>query len=286
MRMHLKLGRLATCAIAAGLVLVAGNVSRAQSVIIGNFETPALDNYDTDGTFNSPSPTLSQGTVGVTLGSSSLESQQGSGGSGSETKIIANENFWGPATGNLANVPGAIAALGTPGATLSYNLNLTNAYLNGDPTGQNAQFNSYAQSNVIAITLFGTSGGTAGGLNIFAQETFSSAVDTDSSGQNATWSGVDGNRELTWALSSFTGTDPANGQTETLAQIIDNPANVVQDSKIGWSEQGGEDSPVSQQSGPLIMFWDDVQLNVPEPASLSLLGFSAIGLIMRRNRKA
>src|SRR5664280_3361669 len=174
--------RLLGATLVAGLFCGMTGTSLGQ--VIGNFETGALDGWGSDG--GPGSPTLSQGTTGVTLGSFSLQSANPQG------------SFWGPATGNLIG-EGFGGALQSA-TTLSYDLTLNNAALNGGTAG----FNGFAQNNELAITLFGN----AGALNLFIQESWSTAGISDSSGQSAGWNGVDGTRHLVWDLTKFTAVDP------------------------------------------------------------------------------
>jgi PEP-CTERM motif len=242
------------------IALIAGLAHTSFGVVIADFETGTLDSWNTDGTFNAPSPTLTQSSTGVTSGSFSLSAQQGTPG-----------NFWGPATGNLIG-EGFGSALQNA-STLSYSLTLNSISLNGG----SGSFGGFAQDNVIAITLFGP------GINLFIQENFSAvAGDTDSSGKNATWSGVDGTRTITWSLSQFTAVDPTTSNTETVSQILANNPGIT-DAKIGFAEQTGG------SAGSPVFFFDNVQLNpVPEPSTIALAGFGGIAalLAIRRNRKS
>jgi hypothetical protein len=242
-------------------LMVGGLACASYGQVIGNFETGALDNWDTDGTFGT-APVLSQSTTGVTLGTYSLSSQ------GSPS------SYWGPATGNL--VSGGLLSALQGAATLSYSLTLNSAALNGG----SGNFNGYAQDNAIAISLYGN----GGALNLFIQKSFSTgAGDTDSLNQGAGWNGVDGTRTITWNLSSFTAVDPTTSNTETVSQIIANNPGIV-DAKIGFVEQtGGATGTVGNPT----FFFDDVQLvPAPEPSSVALAGLGLTGLFgIRRFRK-
>ena len=71
----------------AAISLACTSVSHAQ------VNTTPNDSWDTDGTFNSPSPVLSSSTTGATLNTHSLAAQN------------LTANFWGPATFNLVAAP-------------------------------------------------------------------------------------------------------------------------------------------------------------------------------------
>jgi len=244
-----------TC-VAAGLA----QAGFGASVNIGDFETVTLDGWGTDGTFNAPSPTLSQSTVGVTSGFFSLASQNPAA------------NFWGPATGNLIG-EGDAGALQNA-STLSYDLTLNSSALNGG----SGNYSGFAQGNEIAITLYGN--GSA--LNLFVQENWGTAGVSDSLGQNAQWNGTDGTRHLVWDLTKFTGLDPTTGHTEDVAQILANNPGIV-DAKIGFAEQTGG---ASGTVGDPIFYFDNVQLNlVPEPSSLALSALGAIVCLLGLRRR-
>jgi hypothetical protein len=264
-------------------LLVALSVATLSVASIGyaQVNTTPNDSWDSDGTFNSPSPTLSQSTTGATLNTHSLAA----------TNLAAN--FWGPATFNLTADPTIRTALANA-TQLSYTINMNAVDLNGG----SGSFNGFAQDNEIAITLFAPTGGPSGGLNFFMQDAWGVAGVSDSSGQSATWSGVDGNRTLVWDLTKFTATDPNTRSTKTLGQFLATYPDIT-DSKIGFAEQtGGGTSTV----GDPTMFWDNVKLldaqgntlavigdfeAVPEPGSLLLLGLAVPGLLVaRRYRKS
>ena len=188
--MH-ALRNIAVC-LAASAMIGLGNHASAQTVI-GNFETVGLDGWGTNG--GPGNPALGQGTVGVTLGNFSLDS------------TIAQGSYWGPSTGNLANATDISAMENS--TQLSYDMTLSALYING------GSFSGYAQSNAMAIQLYSPTANAGGVLNLWIQESFG-AGDTDSLGQNATWSGVDGTRHITWNLNNFTATDPNTSTTKTL----------------------------------------------------------------------
>ncbi len=249
--------RLLGAAFVAGLFC--GMTGTGLGPVIGNFETGTLDGWGSDG--GPGSPTLSQSTTGATLGSFALQSATAQGG------------FWGPATGNLIGEGFGGALQGA--TTLSYDLTLNNSALNGGTAG----FNGFAQDNELAITLFGN----AGALNLFIQANWSAAGISDSSGQSAGWNGLDGTRHLVWDLTKFTAVDPADSQTETVAQILaHNPG--ITDAKIAFVEQTGN---ATASVGPAVFYFDNVQLNgVPEPtmAALVLLGGCLMPIARRWRR--
>ena len=245
--------------LAASAMIGLGNIASAQTVI-GNFETPALDGWGTNG--GPGSPTLTQGTVGVTLGSFSLDS------------TIAQGSFWGPSTGNLANATDISAMENS--TQLSYDMTLDALYING------GSFSGYAQSNAMAIQLYSPTANAGGVLNLFMQESFG-AGDTDSSGENAEWNGVDGTRHITWSLANFTATDPNTGTAKTVDQFLTAYGSQITSMQIDFVEQVGGGTAATSS-----FFFDDVALNgspAPEPATMALLGLGAAALIRRRARK-
>lgn len=226
---------------------------------IGDFETSSLDGWGSDG--GPGSPTLSQGTVGVTSGSFSLKS------------TIAQGGFWGPSTGNLVSISNILAN----STQLSYDLTLNSADINGG----SGNFSGYAQSNELSIQLYSPSSGS--NINLFIQKNFSTAGISDSSGQNATWSGVDGTRHIVWDLTKFTATDPHTSTTKTVAQFLNTYSDFT-DIKINFVEQTGGGTPV----GPTSFYWDKVQLNAnaaPEPITFGILGLGALAIVCRRSRR-
>lgn len=232
--------------------------AQAQTVI-GNFETSSLDGWGTNG--GPGSPTYAQSTVGVTLGNYSLATVAPSGA------------YWGPSTGNLV----ADSSLLAQATQLSYDLTLNSTALNGG----SGNFSGYAQDNTIAVQLFSPS--TGSNLNLFMQESFSAAGLSDSSGQNATWSGVDGTRHIVWDLTKFTATDPVGGGTKTLSQFL-NTYKDFTSVQIDFVQQIGGGSPVA----PGTFYWDNVAINAqaaPEPMSLSFLGLGALALLKKKLRK-
>ena len=178
----------------------------------------------------------------------------------------------------------------TNATTLSYSLTLNSSDLNGG----SGSFGGFAQDNELAITLFANPGGPSGGLNLFIQEPWSTAGLTDSSGQSATWSGVDGTRTLVWDLTKFTAVDPNTRTTKTVGQFLAAYPDIV-DSKIGFVEQTGGGSPVGNPT----FFWDNVNLidasshatvigdfePVPEPTSLALMGLAIPALVVIAKRR-
>jgi hypothetical protein len=236
-----------------------------------------------------PSVTFtSQSTFGVTLGTNALQTGANQGA------------FWGPATGNLV-AQGFFNAL-RDSSTLRYDLTLQSAQINGG----SGNFDGFAQANVIAIQLFHSGGaGTtfpSGGFFPFIQKDFTAGGGTDTSGQNGTWSGVNGTRSITWNLNNFTTTDPTftdpNAQ-RTLNQLLtDHPD--MQGAAIYFVQQAGNASaPVGQSR----FFFDNVRLvdsggttlgtignfeAVPEPGTLALAALAVPPMVVaiRRRRAA
>jgi hypothetical protein len=242
-----------------------------------------VDGWGSDGGPGSPTYT-SQSAFGVTLGTNALQATTAQGG------------FWGPSTGNLVG-QGFLSALQN-GARISFDLTLLSQQINGG----SGNFSGFAQGNEMAWQLFAPSGtaGLPNGINIFSQVNFTVGNGTDTSGQGATWSGVDGTRTITFDLSTFMGTDPNDGQTKSVRQLLMlYPA--IPDAKFDFTEQTGGGTPV----GPASFFYDNVRIldgtggslalignfePVPEPTSLILAGLAVppaiVAIRRRRNAKA
>ena len=174
---------------------------------------------------------------------------------------------------------------------IQYDLTLINQQLNGGN-----QFSGFAQNNEMTVQLFSNAGGTfPSQYNKFVQVGFVAANGQDSSGQNATWSGVDGTRTLKWDLSTFMAQD-TDGATKTIGQILGVHPD-MQDAKIDFVQQlGGGSAPGN-------FFWDKVQLldagnsvlatignfePVPEPSTMALAALAVPPVIaaIRRRRAA
>jgi hypothetical protein len=255
-------------ALAAAVALAVAPAARAQ-----------VDMWGTDGGPGTPPTTYtSQSAFGVTTGTNALQATTPQGG------------FWGPSTGNLLN-QGFLSAMQNA-TTISFDLTLIGTQINGG-----ANFAGFAQSNEMAVQLFSNSGGSLpSGISLFVQKNFAAANGTDTSGQSATWSGVDGTRTITYDLTQFTATDPTTGSTETIGQILMNHPD-IQDGKIDFVEQvGGGTAPNAN------FFFDNVRLldaggnnlatigdfeAVPEPSTFALAGLAVPALIgmVRRRRK-
>jgi hypothetical protein len=248
----------------------------------------ALDGWGTDGFIAPPIILSAETTLGITVGTQSLRS-------------VANQgSFWGSSTGNL------IAGTGQgPGGTtlsrlaqlqqatrISFDLTLLSAQINGG----SGNFSGFAQANELAFQVFsGPVPSLPTGINIFSQRNFTTGNGTDTLNQNATWSGVDGTRTITFDLTAFTGVDPTDGQTKTIAAILLAHPD-IQDAKFGFVQQTGGGSPV----GPSSFFYDNVRLlgtggvtlatignfePIPEPTSLLLASLAVPPIVWRIRRR-
>lgn len=273
----------------AGFALILAGMGVLAIPQIGSAQV-LYDGWGSNG-FITPPITLGYSNIGVTLGTSSLISTKPQGG------------FWGPGTGNLITGEGQ----GPGGSNLSrlaemqqatkiaMDLTLLSAQINGG----SGNFTGFAQANVIVVQLFSNAvPSLPSGINVFAQRSFNTATDTDTSGQNATWSGVDGTRTVTFDLTTITATDPTDGQTKSVGAILLAHPD-IQLAKFGFTEQTGGGSPV----GPTNFFYDNVRLlgsggqtlavignfePIPEPGSLILASLAIPPVIraIRRRRAA
>jgi hypothetical protein len=255
---------LAGAAIVGALGLASASMASLPAVI-GNFETPALDGWGTDG--GPGNPVLAQSnTIGVTLGQFSLKATNPQSG------------FWGPATGNLITTNRADLQAA---ARLSLDLTLIGTELSGDGT----PFSGFAQSNELAITLFGAGIGPGGSdLNLFIQKQWAGLAGagvSDSKNHAAQWAGDDGTRTLVWDLTKFTANDPNTGTPKSVAQFLAAYPGIT-DSKICFVAQAGGGTGQTTN-----FYFDNVRLDVvPEPGSLALLGLGGLTLVVRRRRSA
>lgn len=239
-----------------------------------------VDGWGSDGGPGSPTY-ISQTAFGVTLDTHALQSVNAQGG------------FWGPSTGNLIS-QGFLSALSN-GARLSFDLTLLSQQINGG----SGTFSGFAQANELAFQVFAPAGTPSlpTGINLFVQRNFTTGGGTDTSGQNATWSGVEGTRTITFDLSTFTATDPSDGQTKTIAAILTAHPDIPS-AKFDFVQQMGGGSPV----GPGSFFYDNVRIlngsggslglignfePIPEPTSIILASLAVPPAIMaiRRRRK-
>ena len=251
----------------------------------------ALSGWGTDGFIQPPVTLAASTTIGVTVGTQSLRSTVNQG------------NFWGPSTGNLITGTGQGPG-GTPMSQLaamqqatriSFDLTLLSAQINGG----SGNFTGFAQGNEMVFQIFSNAvPSLPNGINLFVQRNFAAANGTDTSGQSATWSGVDGTRTITFDLTQFTGVDPTDMQTKTCAAILLAHPD-IQDAKSGFTEQTGGGAPV----GPPSYYYDNVRLlnaagltlatignfePIPEPGSLILASLAVPPVVaaIRRRRKA
>jgi hypothetical protein len=231
-------------------------------VVIGNFENGSLDGWQAPpGQSGNPTLTTVPGSTTTppsnTLGSGVLQVNIGSGA------------FWGANSVNLVSTP-QLRDEFIHATSISYDLTILGNQLNG---GAAAGFNGFAQSNEMAIN--------ASVANTFSQRGFNTASgDSDSLGHSAQWSGADGTRTLSYDLSHFTVTDPTGGNMETYQQFVAAHPELT-DVRFWFVTQFGGGNAGTTGN----FYFDNVRLtgvNVPEPASLGLLGLFSCGLGLRR----
>ena len=149
----------------------------------GTHDPTFLDGWE-DITTNPPDTVLSVSTTfGVSQGKGALRVDVDNG-------VGA---YWGIRSPNIVDLLAA-------GVTeFGYDLTLDNKELNGGAYGGNGDdsFNGYAQNNELAVQISTPTNG-------FIQRDFGTAHGTDSLNTNATWSGVNGTRTITWDLTTFT----------------------------------------------------------------------------------
>lgn len=233
-------------------------------VVIGNFENGSLDGWQpapgqTDNPMLSSVPGSSTTPPSNTLGDSVLKVTVNSGG------------FWGPISENLLSTPNLRNAF-INATSISYDLTIIGSELSGTDT-----FNGFAQSN--EMTINSNVNGT------FSQHAFdATAGDSDSLGLNAQWNGMDGTRTLTYNLANFTVTDPTTKVKETYQQYVAAHPELT-DLRFWFVTQFGNGNAAPTGN----FYFDNVVLNgvsnIPEPASLSILGFGLSSLAIRRHRR-
>ncbi|HMB95740.1 MAG TPA: PEP-CTERM sorting domain-containing protein [Tepidisphaeraceae bacterium] len=261
-----------------GLISMAGMARMAHAdVVIGDFETTALDGWGTDGgdaSFNGDTVHLAQAATGVTLHTHALAATQHGGG------------FDGVASGNIVTQVG-LATL-TTATQLSYDETFLSSqiFTSTDPNDPNNP--SFAQSNELIWSING-SGGSLGTstVNLHGQKTVAVAHVTDSSttvnGNRGTWSGSDHTAHLTWDLSVFTVLDPTDSVIKSYTAILAAHPDATWNLLFQIPLQSG-DSTANGDPGPATFFFDNVVLHtVPEPASLGLLALT--GLVGLRRRR-
>jgi hypothetical protein len=272
--------------IGVGMVVFGAATICHADTVISNFEDSTLDQWGTDGGPGETqfiSPSYSQSTTGVTLGSHSLAVTQPAG----------SDNYWGPSTGNLVS-QGFLTAL-TTAPRLAYDLTM---YGSDIFTEDNPSASNFAQSNELLIEISWASGGalTTKGSTFLQQSVASNhgnatdslmAIQT-SGGQ---WNGVDGTRTISWDLSKFsmTVTGFGNGNFRTFLSTF---FTQIRDVKFDFVQQVGDMSSDSHNYGsnddplfsapPDTFFFDNVRL-VPEPVSVGGIVMLSV-LALRRRR--
>lgn len=238
---------------------------------------PALDGWGSAGSVGNPAPVYSQSTtLGVTVGVGALKTVNPQGG------------FWGPSTGNFTGTPSYNAL--RDATTLAFDVTMIGTEMSGD--GSN--FSGFAQTNELSIQLFSNPGGTLpNGINLFIQRTWAASAGTDSRNHAAQWAGDDGTRTITYELAGFSGVDPTDNQTKSVAQLMTEHPD-IQLAKINFVQQmGGGVAPGA-------WYWDNVRLlnaggttlatignfePVPEPTSLALSALALPAMVAIRRRR-
>ncbi|HMB95352.1 MAG TPA: PEP-CTERM sorting domain-containing protein [Tepidisphaeraceae bacterium] len=270
-------------AISLALVVCLSVVARyAQAdVVLGDFETTALDAWGTDGgdaSFDHNVPFYAQSTTGVTLNSHSLAVTQNVNPAG------LNDHFDGPATGNLVTQVGLNNL--TNAVQLSYDETFlsTELFQTKDPNDPNSP-PTFAESRNLIWSIFG-SGGSLGTstINLRGQHNPPQGQMTDSAntGNNrGTWGGVDHTSHVTWDLTTFTMTDPTDNTIKTFTQLMANHPDVNWNTIFQIPIQSGC-STNNDNDAFSTFFFDNVAITVPEPASIGLLALSSFAIIRRR----
>ena len=260
--------RFAVASFAFAVVFVLSRAGLA-NVVIGDFETPALDGWGTDG--GPGMPTLSQSNAfGVTSGNFSLLSQNPHG------------SFWGPSTGNLVS-EGFTSAL-EQATAIQWDETMI-----GNEIGGGAPFSGFFQSNEMYVQVFANAQpGTSlpGGVNAFIQKNWTAAGLSDSMNLMAQWNGQDGTRTLSYDLTKFTLKDPSDNTTKTFGAFLADHPDVTFDVKLGPTQQDGLGMNDTGGDGTSHVYFDNVQLvtPTPEPASAAVLGLSSMMLLFRRRK--
>jgi hypothetical protein len=205
----------------------------------GTRDATFLDGF-ADITGNPPDTVLSiSNPLGATQGYSALRVDVPQG----------TNAFWGFSSPNVVDLLKAGAT------TLSYDMTLTNIELNGGSfgEGEDNSFNGFAQNNELAVVINAPTGG-------FIQRNFTTGGATDSFNTNATWSGVDGTRTITWDLTKFT----SGGLS--LADFI--TANNATDARFWFVTQGDD---TNGETGPMRFYFDNIAVQGPG-ATQTLIG--------------
>lgn len=251
-----------------GLVAVLALASSSYAVVIGDFEDAGKDGWAPAGGGTDSAPAA----IGVTLNNGSLQVNQPQGG------------FWGDKTQNLAD-GGALQTALHNAQKFQFDETMIGTELHG---GDGPGFSGFAQSNEISITLFSpgplnVGPGAGNGLNLFGQQSFNAIVASDTKNHAAQWAGDDGTRTITWNIGLLQFDDPniPGSQFKTIKQFMDDYPG-INDAHIWMTAQLGNDNTATL---PGRFYFDNVQLIVPEPATLVLIGLALPALIVAGRRK-